>query len=475
MRFLTKLFNILTDPDTKLDLFAAYPRFKLLFYNQRLHFIWRGFLLFILLTLILVGIYGPQDPEYNCILYLCWGLWWPAVLFSLLFVGRVWCGVCPFPIPGRFLQSWHISLGKTVPKLLIKYSTPIAVIFFMLIVWVEESTGMKENPKATAYLILVIFSGALFCSLIFTKQAWCQYFCPLGKIMGIGSSISWLEFRPNHQKCRQCTTFSCRDGLDNKPGCPVSLGAIRVTNNLECHVCGRCMQLCPHDSPQLNIRFPLNEIIIRKGKFITCTLMIPFLIGSHFARFLDHDVLSIMDHIEKSCMHDWVCQMGLYAIPLALGFAVVYMIISLGDLVFGVYDDELLGSFSPMVPVFLPLAFAGEVVSRMNYTIANSPEFLPTIGRQFGWDALTHLTFTVPVWFYPIYGISIMFVAELAGLYILEKFVEVDFDGLIAEWRYRIIQITFFLLFAIYLLIMSTGWDISFLNILFIFQDSPLS
>ncbi len=462
--------KLLFDPEARVDLFKVSPRLYDLFEQQRVHTVWRGFLFILLGCIILVGFYGPQDPARNIILYLCWGLWWPLVILSLFIVGRLWCGVCPFPVVGRFMQKWQLSLQRTVPKVLEKNSIAISIVFFMLIIWVEESTGMKQNPQATAWLLLTIFGGALFCAIIFERQAWCLYFCPLGKVMGMGASISWLEFRPDHSKCSECKTFACKRGVEEKPGCPITLGAFKITNNLECHLCGHCMQFCEHHSPQLNLRHPLYEVIVRKGKFISCTLLVPFLIGSQLARLMDQNIYDIMGMIETACMHEWVCQMGLYVIPLSIGFIIAHMIISYGDLIFGVYHDDLMGTFSPMVPVFLPVAFAGELVSRMNYAIRNVADFIPTMGRQFGWQALENWTFTVPEWIYPVYGISFMFISELAGLYVLRTFVMEDFEGMIPVWRYRILQMVFFALFATYIYLMSTGWDIPYLNVMYFFQ-----
>ncbi len=470
MRFLKKLNRFFSDPDARFDLFTAFPRFYKLFLNQQVHFIWQRFLVIMLLVLIVSGLFGPQDPTRNSMLYLCWGLWWPLVILSLFFVGRMWCGVCPFPVAGRFFQACRLSLEKTVPKLLIKNSTGISVVFFMLIIWVEESTGMKDSPKETAWLLIIIWAGATFCALLFSKQSWCEYFCPLGRLMGIGASISLLEFRPDHRSCRQCTSHACFKGTEQLPGCPVSLGAVKVTNNLKCLVCGHCLQLCPHSSPQLNVRPPLSELIIRKGKLITCTMMVPFLMGSQLARFLDQNIFNLMDKIELVCVYNWVCQMGLYAIPLALGFAIVHLTISYGDLFFGIYHDDLMGRFSPMIPIFLPLAFAGELVSRLNYTVRNFQEFLPTVGRQFGWETLESLTFVIPEWVYPAYGVFFIFLSEIAGLYLLQKFFVEECEGIVSLWKYRAIQVAYFTLFGIYLYLMSTGWNIPSLNIMLLFQ-----
>jgi hypothetical protein len=288
--------------------------------------------------------------------------------------------------------------------------------------------------------------------------------------MGIGASIALIEFRPDHNICKHCKTFACNRGTETAAGCPVSLGAYRVTNNLECLVCGKCMQLCPHQSPQLNVRHPLSELINRKGRLIPCTLMVPFLMGTQLARFIDQNIFNLMEQIEISCMNNWVCQMGLYAAPLFIGFCIIYVIITYGDLMFGVFHDELMGRFSPMVPLLLPLAFAGELVSRLNFTVRKFPDFLPTFGRQFGVEALERISFTIPEWVYPAYGISIIFISELAGLYILEQFYEEEFAGTIANWQYRFIQAAYFTMVGVYIYLMSTGWNIHSLNILLFFQ-----
>ena len=172
-----------------------------------------------------------------------------------------------------------------------------------------------------------------------------------------------------------------------------------------------------------------------------------------------------------TCMHNWVCQMGLYVVPLFLGFCIVYVTITYGDLMFGVFQDELMGGDS--LPWYHFYCRWLLVVSWwVDWTLLSGifPIFLPTFGRQFGVEAMEHFTFTIPEWIYPAYGLSIMFISELAGLYILEKFYEEEFDGSIALWQYRFIQSAYFALFGVYIYLMSTGWNIPSLNILLLFQ-----
>ncbi|WP_457755510.1 hypothetical protein, partial [Thermodesulfatator indicus] len=39
-------------------------------------------------------------------LFISWGLWWTSIVLSWFFVGRMWCGVCPFPGIGAFYVAW---------------------------------------------------------------------------------------------------------------------------------------------------------------------------------------------------------------------------------------------------------------------------------------------------------------------------------------------------------------------------------
>ncbi len=409
-----RILNIIFDKDSsdKLDLFEVFPRLKRFFVERHLHAAIRtvGDLVFTLI--IISGLFGPQEPDRNCSLFLSWGLWWPTVVLSWFFVGRMWCGFCPFPGLGRIFQRLGLSFNRPLPRALQKYGVYWSVVLLAIIIWLEESTGIKESPFGTALLLLAILFGATICAIIFPKQAWCRYLCPMGRIIGVAATLSITEFRPDHDKCRDCKTFACKRGTADYPGCPVYLGAFNVRNNLYCLVCGHCMKLCDKDSPQLNIRSPFTELIINKGRFITCSYIIPFLMGSQLARFIQEGHLNNMEF----CNGVLFCSMGILSLLLLVFFFFAYFIIRLGAYLFGVTEDELFGKFSPLVPIFVPMAFAGELVYRVNYAIKNAPDFLPTVGRQFGWD-LEHMTFTVPSWVIAVMDLGVSAISGLASFY----------------------------------------------------------
>jgi hypothetical protein len=74
---LRALFRILFtfDPAARLDLFTLFPFIRRFFSDRRNLAIARTFGDFAFTGLILLGIFGPQEPTRNITLFLSWGVW----------------------------------------------------------------------------------------------------------------------------------------------------------------------------------------------------------------------------------------------------------------------------------------------------------------------------------------------------------------------------------------------------------------
>jgi len=363
------------DEGTRINLFDSFP-WLASFFRKRIYFaLLRSFSDVVFTILIFWGLFGPQD-RYNPVLFISWGIWWTSIVLSWFFVGRMWCAFCPFPGIGRILQHFSLSLKKRPPRLLDRYCTYIATLFFAFIIWAEAVFHLKYSPLGTSLLLLSILTGATFFALIYKGQAWCRYFCPMGKIIGSAATMSLLEFRPDLEKCRGCKTFACKRGKDALHGCPVYLGAFNVRNNLLCLDCGHCLILCENNSPAFYLRHPLRELIINKGRHLTCTYIIPFLMASQLSRFVQE---------KCSCYQTWKAYFGhsealTFSLVLGAWFVFFMLLIRLGTRLFNFWEDELFGRFSPMVPVMVPLAFTGELIYRLEYFLRHLGEFLNYFG-----------------------------------------------------------------------------------------------
>lgn len=435
------------DEDARLNLFEAFPFIKRFFLNRRNLLYIRTFGDITFALLIIMGIWGPQEAEKNIMLFISWGVWWTSIVLSWFFVGRLWCGFCPFPGIGRIFQSIGLTLNLDVPLFFRKYCAYISVILLAAIIYFEAVTDMKTWPAGTAYLLLSILLGATISAVLFKGQAWCRHLCPMGKIIGSASTLSMSEFRPNHTICKKCRTFSCKKGRDGVPGCPVYLGAYNVRNNLYCLVCGRCITLCESDSPRINLRNPFIELIINKGRYLTCAYIIPFLMGSQLARFIQHqswykDVKAIF------LDSNWLA----FSVLLMSGFVIFIILIRIGSKLFGIREDEVFGKFSPMVPVLVPLAFTGELVYRLEYFLANLGDFVPTFGRQFGIE-LSHFYFSISPALIDFICILLLCLGALSCSYVLRLFYSGDFEGILKRGNFIILQALTFVVFIGYVIL----------------------
>ena len=435
------------DEEARIDLFDAIPAIKRFYQNRRNLRLVRIFGDITFSLIILMGLFGPHDPSRNVSLFLAWGIWWVSIVLSWFFLGKSWCGICPFPGVGRIFQSLGLSLRREPPAFLAKYRNQLALALFAFIIWVESITNMKTWPLGTALLLLGILFGATVMGFLYNGQSWCRYLCPMGRMIGAAATLSMIELRPDLNKCKTCRTFACKKGVGGSTGCPVYLGAFNIRNNIDCLMCGHCVALCDKDGPRLQLRNPFVELIINKGRNITCSYIIPFLMGSQLARFFQRSS-------EFAVLKSWLLQSNAIAFTLllAMGFGCIFLAIRIGAHLFRGTDDPLFGRFSPMIPVFVPLAFTGELAYRLDYFLAHLGDVLPTLGRQFGFH-LEHAHFTISS--ATIYWICqiLLGIGGVSCSYVLHLLTTRDFEGLIPKENYLALHLLVVVVFFFYLIL----------------------
>ena len=449
MQRLRAMFRILFiyHPTARLDLFASFPFIKRFFSNRNNLAVVRTFGDIAFTCLILLGLFGPQDPKRNITLFLAWGIWWSGVVLSWFFVGKFWCGVCPFLGVGKLLQHFGLSLNLDPPKTLRKYFIHISVFFFAAIIWAESVMDMKHWPLGTALLLLAILLGATLMSVFYKGQAWCRYICPLGKIIGAGATMSMIELRSDESQCRTCRSFACKKGRDKQQGCPIYLGAHNVKNSQDCLICGRCVLLCDNQSPRLLLRNPFVELVSDKGRDRTYSLIIPFLAGSQWARYI-HENQWYNGVEAKFFCGSW----GSFSLLLVLCFVVFLCIIRLGNhLIIHPCSDKADHDL-PMIHVLLPLAFSGELIYRLKYLLSEAGQFPTVFGRQFGID-FERFSFTVPSNTLMIFSVTILSLGILGSLYTTRLFRQTIEKESPANNSFRAVQALVGLVALVYLLL----------------------
>lgn len=186
-----------------------------------------------------------------------WSLWEPVVFGLFLLVGPVWCTVCPLSTAARFAKRFGSS-ERPPPPWLIRHGPWLAILGFALILWVERFFDSTENPIASGLLLTSLLAAAVLGALLFRREVWCRHLCPLGRLATALAPVSPLQLTAKQRVCAStCTTHACYKGSPGHPGCTVFHHPLEGKQAYRCKLCLDCLQSCPHNSAQVQIRAPL--------------------------------------------------------------------------------------------------------------------------------------------------------------------------------------------------------------------------
>lgn len=189
-----------------------------------------------------------------------WGLWWPALVVLFLVVGRVWCTVCPISKVGRVVQRlWRFD--QPPPQWIKERTAWLMPLLFIGIIWSEHVFHMIDRPAATGLLLIGLMAISAILCVIFSREVWCRYLCPLG-CLGAGYSVpAMVQIHANRHICStQCRTHDCFKGSETDGGCPMYHHPLYLRDAHFCKLCMHCLRVCPHGSARPYIRWHLQDI-----------------------------------------------------------------------------------------------------------------------------------------------------------------------------------------------------------------------
>ncbi|MEW6378302.1 MAG: sigma 54-interacting transcriptional regulator [bacterium] len=230
------------------------------------------------MLLILLCFLGPASAARNPAAFLVWRVWWPMMFLSFFWVGRTWCSICAYAAFGRKFQKLK-QYQLPVPAFIRDHDALLVTLAFLTILWAEEITHMRSSPRATGWLMVTMLSLAMVSAVIFRRESWCRYLCPMGGLIGVCSMSSIIELRSDTTLCaNQCKGAECYNGTPENPGCPLFQHLLFVDNNQNCKLCLQCIRNCPNHSASLNLRLPGREIWLSnqvrdKMSFFVCALL----------------------------------------------------------------------------------------------------------------------------------------------------------------------------------------------------------
>lgn len=184
--------------------------------------------------------------------YLFWGVWWPFVILSIMFMGRLWCGVlCPEGALSE-LASRH-GRGGAIPRWLRWGGWP--VLAFILTTVYGQLISVYEYPQAA----LLILGGSTVAAVAVGwmygrgKRVWCRYLCPVSGVFALLARIAPLHFRLDREAWLSYPERT--PAVD----CPPLLQVGQLNSMSQCHACGRCSG--HRGAIQLEGRSPEAEIL----------------------------------------------------------------------------------------------------------------------------------------------------------------------------------------------------------------------
>ncbi|MRR08689.1 4Fe-4S binding protein [bacterium] len=184
--------------------------------------------------------------------YLFWGIWWPFVIISIMFMGRVWCGVlCPEGALAEFAS--RRGLGWRIPRWLRWGGWP--VVAFILTTVYGQLISVYEYPQAALLILGGSTVAAVAIGYVYGKgkRVWCRYLCPVSGVFALLARLAPLHFKVDREAWNRYPQRTY--AVD----CAPLLNVSRLDGMAECHACGRCSG--HRDAVTLNWRSPNAEIL----------------------------------------------------------------------------------------------------------------------------------------------------------------------------------------------------------------------
>jgi len=120
---------------------------------------------------------------------------------------------------------------------------------------------MEHSPLATAALLITLAVLAAALALLYERDAWCRYCCPLGAMGGVFSMCAPLRVRARRGVCTAgCVGNECYRGSATAEGCPMYNHALFLNDARHCKLCMRCLQSCPTRAPRVVLQSPLHDL-----------------------------------------------------------------------------------------------------------------------------------------------------------------------------------------------------------------------
>lgn len=239
-------------------------------------------LLVLTAAFVTAGFVGTPVGNRNGIVVFVWILWWFLLIAVLVpFAARAWCGACPVPLFGDWLQRRRlVGVAHADPRA--RAEAPGRLIGRnryrgaarrwprrLSNLWLQNlgflllatfSVVLLTSPLASSVAVAAMVLAATAVALVYRQRTFCRYLCPVGGFLGLYAKCSTMAVRAKSDAvCASCREKSCLAGSERGWGCPWLEYPSRLSRNNACGLCLECVKSCPHGNMTLFLRTPFAE------------------------------------------------------------------------------------------------------------------------------------------------------------------------------------------------------------------------
>jgi ferredoxin len=218
------------------------------------------------LAVVAHGLFGQASAPTNLATVATWIHYRGLLIGAILVALNAFCHACPMMLARDWARRVHAPRWRWPRALRGKW---LALPLFAGVLFALHAWDLWSSPRATAWLIVGYFGGAILVDTLFTGAAFCKHVCPVGQFGFVASTLSPLEIRRRDADvCAGCRTVDCLKGrrapetpsIVVQRGCELRLFVPAKQGNLECTFCLDCVHACPHDNVALAARIPGDEL-----------------------------------------------------------------------------------------------------------------------------------------------------------------------------------------------------------------------
>jgi len=229
---------------------------------------------FFFAVIMVAAFFGSPVGNANFAIIYVWIVWWAALKFFFIPIGgRLWCTMCPLPLPGDWLdhrtfvkkgRERSVSFARKMWPKSLRSLWPQNLGFLAVCLF---SGIILTRPMATGVVLSIFIIGAAVTSWFYGKRVFCRYLCPVSGFTGMYAMAAPVEIRIKDPKvCAEHTEKTCIQGSAHGYGCPWLNYPGNLERNAFCGMCTECFKTCPKDNIALNIRPFGRDLFVSKGR-----------------------------------------------------------------------------------------------------------------------------------------------------------------------------------------------------------------